>query len=442
MEIRRDRYLDRLIAHKGNGRVKIVTGIRRCGKSYLLFQLFKRHLTETGVRPSHIIEIQLEDRSNKELRDPDACLAFIKKQIKDQKPYYLLIDEVQLMGEFEDVLNSCLHIQNLDTYVTGSNSKFLSKDIITEFRGRGDEMYLRPLSFREFRTTCEDKPFDDAWTEYMTYGGLPYCALLPSREEKADYLKRLFDEVFLRDIIERNRVQNDAQMESLLNVISSAVGSLTNPRKLEDTFASSGMGKLSASTIKQYLDYLCDAFMIEQAERYDIKGKRYISTPYKYYFTDTGLRNARLNLTSSSSFAPRPSLSELKWPSVWRRFRQLEETHLMENVVYNELCLRGYSVDVGVVEINERQADGKYVRKQIEVDFVCNKADERVYVQSAFSIPTTEKRLQEERPLVNVGDGFRKVVVTKDNVLRHNDENGILIMSLQEFLMDERALEK
>ena len=418
MEIRRDRYLERLIAHKGNGRVKIVTGIRRCGKSYLLFQLFKRHLIETGVKPNHIIEIQLEDRSNKELRNPDACLAFIKKQIKDQKPYYLLIDEVQLMDEFEDVLNSCLHIQNLDTYVTGSNSKFLSKDIITEFRGRGDEMYLRPLSFKEFRTIQPDKPFDDVWTEYMTFGGLPYCALLPSREEKADYLKHLFDEVFLRDIIERNRVQNDAQLESLLNVISSAVGSLTNPKKLEDTFTSSGTGKLSAFTIKQYLDYLCDAFMIEQAERYDIKGKRYISTPYKYYFTDTGLRNARLN------------------------FRQLEETHLMENVMYNELCLRGYSVDVGVVEINERQEDGKYVRKQIEVDFVCNKADERVYVQSAFSIPTTEKRQQEERPLVNVGDGFRKVVVTKDNVIRHNDENGILIMSLQEFLMDERALEK
>lgn len=418
MEIRRDRYLERLIAHKGNGRVKIVTGIRRCGKSYLLFQLFKRHLIETGVKPNHIIEIQLEDRSNKELRNPDACLAFIKKQIKDQKSYYLLIDEVQLMDEFEDVLNSCLHIENLDTYVTGSNSKFLSKDIITEFRGRGDEMYLRPLSFKEYRTIQPDKPFDDVWTEYMTFGGLPYCALLPSREEKADYLKRLFDEVFLRDIIERNRVQNDAQLESLLNVISSAVGSLTNPKKLEDTFTSSGTGKLSAVTIKQYLDYLCDAFMIEQAERYDIKGKRYISTPYKYYFTDTGLRNARLN------------------------FRQLEETHLMENVMYNELCLRGYSVDVGVVEINERQEDGKYVRKQIEVDFVCNKADERVYVQSAFSIPTTEKRQQEERPLVNVGDGFRKVVVTKDNVIRHNDENGILIMSLQEFLMDERALEK
>ena len=279
-------------------------------------------------------------------------------------------------------------------------------------------MYLRPLSFKEYRTIQPDKPFDDVWTEYMTFGGLPYCALLPSREEKADYLKRLFDEVFLRDIIERNRVQNDAQLESLLNVISSAVGSLTNPKKLEDTFTSSGTGKLSAVTIKQYLDYLCDAFMIEQAERYDIKGKRYISTPYKCYFTDTGLRNARLN------------------------FRQLEETHLMENVMYNELCLRGYSVDVGVVEINERQEDGKYVRKQIEVDFVCNKADERLYVQSAFSIPTTEKRQQEERPLVNVGDGFRKVVVTKDNVIRHNDENGILIMSLQEFLMDERALEK
>ena len=418
MEIGRERYLGRLIAHKGNQRVKIVTGVRRCGKSYLLFQLFKRHLLESGVRPSHIIEIQLEDRSNRELRDPDACLAFIKKQIKDAKPYYLLIDEVQLMPEFEDVLNSCLHIQNLDTYVTGSNSKFLSKDIITEFRGRGDELYLRPLSFSEFRSTCESMSFDDAWKEYITYGGLPYCALLPTREEKADYLKHLFDEVFVRDIVERHKLQNDAELEILLNIVSSAVGSLTNPRKLEDTFASSGMGKLSASTIKQYLDHLCDAFLLEQALRYDIKGRKYISTPYKYYFTDMGLRNARLN------------------------FRQLEETHLMENAVYNELCMRGYSVDVGVVEINERQEDGKYVRKQIEIDFVCNRADERVYVQSAFSIPTTEKRLQEERPLRNVGDGFRKVIVTKDNVVRHHDENGVLIMGLQEFLMDARSIEK
>ena len=315
--INRDRYLERLISHKSNGRVKIVTGIRRCGKSYLLFKLFKQHLIDNGVDPLHIIEIQLEDRSNKDLRDPDACLKFIKKQIKDQKQYYLLIDEVQLMSEFEDVLNSCLHIQNLDTYVTGSNSRFLSKDIITEFRGRGDEMYLRPLSFMEYKTTCPNMSFDEAWKEYITYGGLPYCALLSKREEKADYLKRLFDEVFLRDIIERNNIKNDEQLENLLNVISSAVGSLTNPKKLEDTFASTGAGKLSAYTIKQYLDHLCDAYMIEQAERYDIKGKRYISTPYKYYYTDTGLRNARLN------------------------FRQLEETHLMENVMYNELCLRG-----------------------------------------------------------------------------------------------------
>ena len=417
MEIRRDKYLDRLIAHKGNQRVKIITGIRRCGKSYLLFQLFKRHLIDSGIKPSHILEIQLEDRTNKDLRDPDVCLSFIKGKVRDRKPYYLLIDEVQLMREFEDVLNSCLHIPNLDTYVTGSNSKFLSKDIITEFRGRGDEIYLRPLSFKEYKTTCEELPFETAWTEYITYGGLPYCALLPSREEKSVYLKQLFEEVFLRDIIERNKVQNDAQLESLLNVISSAVGSLTNPRKLENTFASSGSGKLSAVTIKHYLDLLCDAFLIELAERYDIKGKRYISTPYKYYFTDSGLRNARLN------------------------FRQLEETHLMENVVYNELCSRGYSVDVGVVEMNERQPDGRYVRRQIEVDFVCNKADERIYIQSAFSIPTTEKRQQEERPLRNVEDGFRKVIVTKDNVLKHSDENGILIIGLQEFLMDETSLE-
>ena len=418
MEISRNRYLDRLIAHKGNQRVKIVTGIRRCGKSFLLFQLFKRHLLESGVRPSHIIEIQLEDRSNKELRDPDKCLAFIKKQVRDTKPYYLLIDEIQLMPEFEDVLNSCLHIQNLDTYVTGSNSKFLSKDIITEFRGRGDELYLRPLSFSEFRTTCEDMSFDDAWKEYVTYGGLPYCALLPTREEKADYLKHLFDEVFVRDIVDRHKLQNDAELEILLNIVSSAVGSLTNPRKLENAFASSSLGKLSASTIKQYLDHLCDAFLLDQALRYDIKGKKYISTPYKYYFTDMGLRNVRLN------------------------FRQLEETHLMENAVYNELCMRGYSVDVGVVEINERQEDGKYVRKQIEIDFVCNRADERVYIQSAFSIPTTEKRLQEERPLRNVGDGFRKLIVTRDNVMRHHDENGVLIMGLQDFMMDERSVEK
>ena len=418
MEIPRERYLERLITRMGNQRVKIVTGIRRSGKSYLLFRLFKQHLLQNGMKPSHIIEIQLEDRMNKELRNPDECLKFIRKKVRDQKPYFLLVDEVQLMDEFEDVLNSCLHIPNLDTYVTGSNSRFLSKDIITEFRGRGDELYLRPLCFSEFLTSCPDKPFKEAWLQYITYGGLPYCALLPSAEEKADYLRHLFDEVYLRDIIERHHIMSTEQMEQLLNIVSSGIGSLTNPQKLENTFASSGGVRLSAATIKQYLDHLCDAFMLERAERYDIKGKRYISTPYKYYFTDPGLRNARLN------------------------FRQLEQTHLMENVIYNELCLRGYSVDVGVVEINERQTDGRYQRKQIEVDFVCNKADERMYVQSALTLPTTEKRQQEERPLVSIPDSFRKVIVTADDVLSHRDENGVLIVSLHDFLMKENIIEQ
>ena len=418
MDIPRDRYLNRLIARMGNQRVKIVTGIRRSGKSYLLFQLFKRHLLQSGVKSSHIIEIQLEDRMNRELRNPDECLKFIRKKVRDEKPYFLLIDEVQLMDEFEDVMNSCLHIPHLDTYVTGSNSRFLSKDIITEFRGRGDELYLRPLSFSEYLTTCPDTPFSDAWLQYITYGGLPYCALLPTGEEKAEYLRMLFDEVYLRDIIERHHIVNTEQMEQLLNIVSSGIGSLTNPQKLENTFASSGGARLSAATIKQYLDHLCDAFMLERAERYDIKGKRYISTPYKYYFTDTGLRNARLN------------------------FRQQEETHLMENVIYNELCLRGYSVDVGVVEINERQADGRYQRKQIEVDFVCNKADERIYVQSALALPTAEKRQQEERPLVSIPDSFRKVIVTAGAVLTHHDENGVLIVGLRDFLLKENIIDQ
>lgn len=418
MEIKRDRYLNRLIAHKGNQRVKIVTGIHRCGKSYLLLKLFRKHLLDSGVKPSHIIEIQLEDRQNKDLRNPDNCLSFIRHKVKDSKPYYLLIDEVQLMNEFEDVLNSCLHIDNLDTYVTGSNSRFLSKDIITEFRGRGDELYLRPLSFSEFNTVNPEMSFNDAWLQYITYGGLPYCALLPSDEEKADYLQRLFKEVYLRDIIERHKIQQELQMEQLLSIISSSVGSLINPTKLENTFSSSGGEKLSANTIRQYLEYLTDAFMLQKAERFDIKGKRYISTPYKCYFTDLGLRNARLN------------------------FRQQEVTHLMENAIYNELCLRGYSVDVGVVEINERQESGKYVRKQTEVDFVCNKADERIYVQSAFTLPTTDKRIQEERPLVNIADSFRKVIITADNTLSHRDENGVLILGLRDFLLDADSIER
>jgi len=415
MEIKRDKYLNRLVAHQGNQRVKIITGIRRSGKSYLLFRLFKQHLLDSGVKPSHIIEIQLDDRINMELRNPDACLAFIRKSVKDSKPYYLLIDEVQLMPEFEDVLNSCLHITNLDTYVTGSNSRFLSTDIITEFRGRGDEIYLRPLSFSEFATTCPSLDFDSAWLQYITFGGLPYCALLPTAEEKADYLARLFEEVYVRDIIERHHIQYPNQLEQLMNIISSGIGSLTNPKKLENAFVSLGGEKLSDRTIKQYLDHLTDAFILERADRYDIKGKKYISTPSKFYFTDTGLRNARIN------------------------FRQQEKTHLMENVLYNELCGRGFSVDVGVVEVNEKQSDGKYVRKQLEIDFVCNKADERIYIQSAFSLPSTEKRQNEERSLISVGDSFRKVIITADKVMKHRDEQGVLIIGLEEFLLNPEA---
>jgi len=415
MEIKRDKYLNRLIAHQGNQRVKIITGIRRSGKSYLLFRIFKQHLLDSGVKPSHIIEIQLDDRINIELRNPDACLAYIRKSVKDNKPYYLLIDEVQLMPEFEDVLNSCLHINNLDTYVTGSNSRFLSTDIITEFRGRGDEIYLRPLSFSEFATTCPSLDFDSAWLQYITYGGLPYCALLPTAEEKADYLTHLFEEVYVRDIMERHHIQYPNQLEQLMNIISSGIGSLTNPKKLENAFMSMGSEKLSDRTIKQYLKHLTDAFILERADRYDIKGKKYISTPSKYYFTDTGLRNARIN------------------------FRQQEKTHLMENVLYNELCGRGFSVDVGVVEVNEKQSDGKYVRKQLEIDFVCNKADERIYIQSAFSLPTMEKRQTEERSLISVDDSFRKVIITADKVMKHRDEQGVLIMGLQDFLMNPEA---
>ena len=415
MVINRDKYLKQLIAHQWNQRIKIITGIRRSGKSYLLFHLFKQYLLNTGVKPFQIIEIQLDDRINKELRDPDNCLNYIRKKVKDDKSYFLLIDEVQLMSEFEDVLNSCLHIQNLDTYVTGSNSHLLSSDIITEFRGRGDEIYLRPLNFLEFYTTCPNLDFDSAWLQYITYGGLPYCALLPTAEEKVNYLTHLFEEVYVRDIVERHHIQYPNQMEQLLNIVSSDIGSLTNPKKLENSFLSLGGEKISDRTIKQYLDHLADAFIIERADRYDIKGKKFISTPSKYYFTDTGLRNARLN------------------------FRQLEKTHLMENIIYNELCGRGYSVDVGMVEINERQSDGKYIRKQLEVDFVCNKADERIYIQSALSIPTEEKREQEEKSLASVNDSFRKVIITSDRVMKHYDEQGVLIMGLQDFLLNPES---
>ncbi len=417
MVIPRDRYLELLVSRKHNGLIKIITGMRRCGKSFLLFKLFKEHLIAEGVPESHIIRIELDDRRNKSLRDPDVCLEYVTSLLKDEGQYYLLIDEVQFMAEFEDVLNSFLHIDNLDTYVTGSNSKFLSTDIITEFRGRGDEIHVRPLSFAEYCAVYPDMAWDDAWNIYHTYGGLPYAVLLDKAEDKAQYLKRLFREVYLKDIVERNKVQNNIQMGILLDIISSSIGSLTNPRKLENTFKSDGNISISAATIKQYLDYFIDAFMVEKAERYDIKGKKYISTPQKYYFSDLGLRNARLN------------------------FRQQEETHIMENVIYNELRMRGYSVDVGVIEINERTSDGTYARKQIEIDFVANKGSQRYYIQSAFALPSFEKVAQEERPLKNVPDSFKKIIVVKDNIMLRRDDNGITTIGLKQFLLDPNSLE-
>lgn len=417
MEFSRKKYLDKLIAHKHNHQIKVVTGIRRCGKSFLLFNLFYNHLLQSGVDASHIIRIDLEDRRQKALRDPDVLLAHIDGQMTDSQMYYIMLDEVQLVNEFEDVLNSYLKVSNADVYVTGSNSKFLSKDVITEFRGRGDEICVYPLSLQEI---CEAQPELDwqrAWELYLHYGGLPLCVLQTSEEEKVDYLKSLFTETYLKDIKERNQVKHDLEMEHLLDIISSSVGSLTNPQKLANTFQSAGNLKLSAVTIKQYLDYFEDAFIIHRSKRYDIKGKKYISTPYKCYFTDMGLRNARLN------------------------FRQIEETHIMENIIYNELRVRGYSVDVGVVEIRETNEAGNSVRKQIEIDFVANKGSRRYYIQSAFALPTEEKRMQEERPLINVPDSFKKIIVVKDDIILRRDDEGVITMGLKQFLLEPNSLD-
>lgn len=417
MQIQRDEYLRKLVDKKHNGLIKIITGIRRCGKSYLLFKLFKQYLLREGVAPDHIIEIAFDDRRNKKYRNPDACLEYVDSKIEDDKMYYVLLDEVQMMNEFEDVLNSFLHVENADVYVTGSNSKFLSSDIITEFRGRGDEIRVYPLSFSEFYAAGRFETWEDAWNQYYTFGGLPYILHLDEEGDKENYLKKLFAETYLKDIIERNKVQNDIQLEELVNIISSAIGSLTNANKLANTFQSVENVELSAPTIKQYLEYLEDAFIIEKAVRYDIKGKRYINTPYKYYFVDVGLRNARLN------------------------FRQQEETHIMENIIFNELRMRGFAVDVGIVEVNEKNEKGVYVRKQTEVDFVINKGNRRYYVQSAFRLPTVEKERQEERPLLSISDSFKKIIIVRDNILLKRDENGIMTVGLKEFLLDKNSLD-
>ena len=431
MEIKRDLYLNKLISLKHNGLIKVITGIRRCGKSYLLNDIFYNHLLETGVDESHIIRFAFDsgddlnligesiieiEKENRKV-NPEKFMAFIRSKMTDNEMYYLLLDEVQMLDCFETVLNGYLRKKNMDVYVTGSNAKFLSKDIITEFAGRGDEIHMYPLSFAEFMTAYKGDKYEGL-SEYMLYGGIPLVVLRDGQENKASALENLFSEIYVRDIQKRNKVRNIGELEDLLNIVSSAIGSLTNPEKLRKTFKSVKNSKITSATIKKYLDYLEDSFLLESALRYDIKGKSYIETPKKFYFSDMGLRNARIN------------------------FRQFEQTHAMENVIYNELRMRGYKVDVGVVTISEKDADGKSVRKHLEVDFVCNLGSRKIYIQSAFAMPDEEKRTQEIRPFKKINDSFKKIVITKDIVPSYYDENGILTMNIYDFLLDAKSLEK
>ncbi len=416
MRIERDLYLKRLIESRHNSMIKIITGIRRSGKSYLLFNLFADWLRQNDVDEKHIIKIDLENRRNKALRDPDALLEHIDSNMTDNRMYYILIDEIQLVDEFEDVLNSYLKIENADIYVTGSNARFLSKDVITTFRGRGEEIKVFSLSFREF-ISVSHQPVELAFEEYMTFGGLPQIMEYNSTERKIEYLKALFAETYLTDIKERYQVRNDEELEILLDIISSSIGGLTNPRKLANTFESEKKVKLSDKTIKTYLDYICDSFLVEKALRYDVKGKRYIDTPYKYYFIDLGLRNARLN------------------------FRQLEKTHMMENVIYNELRIRGFNVDVGIVPVFVRDEFGKNKRLTYEIDFVCNKGNQRYYIQSAYRLDSEEKKRQEENSLRNVDDSFKKIIIVGNPILVERDNSGITTISIYDFLLKENSLE-
>lgn len=416
MEIKRDTYLNKLISKRNNGLIKVVTGVRRCGKSYLLFTLFKNYLLSAGTDEQHIIEIAFDAFENRQFRDPDVLYPYLKEKIQGDDMYYVLLDEVQLLGEFEAVLNSLIRMKNVDVYVTGSNAKFLSKDVITEFRGRGDEVHMYPLSFAEFMSVYPGTK-QDGWNEYMIYGGLPLVLSFQTQEEKITFLKSLFEETYISDIVGRHKIRNRAELEELLNVLSSAIGSLTNPSKLSATFKSVKQKTISKTTIKNYLDYLMDSFLIDSAVRYDIKGKKYIDTPVKYYFTDMGLRNARLN------------------------FRQLEETHTMENIIFNELKIRGFNVDVGVVTINSTNGKGNGIRKQLEIDFVCNKGSKRYYIQSAYAIPDQAKMEQEQRSLVMTGDFFKKIIITKDAPASYYNDDGVLIMSIYDFLLNSDSLE-
>lgn len=413
MEIKRDKYLNDLINRMHNSLIKVVTGIRRSGKSFLLFHLFRNYLLESGVPESHIITIELDQRKYRQLRDPNALLDHIDSLITDQEPYYILLDEVQMLDHFEEALNSLLHVRNADIYVTGSNSKFLSKDIITEFRGRGDEIHVFPLTFQEFMQAYDGDEYH-GWTDYVTYGGLPLVATMKTEEQKVQYLTRLFEETYIKDIRERNAIEKVQELNDLINVLASSVGSLTNPTRIEATFKSVVQSDISLNTIRQYIEYLEEAFVIHAAQRYDVKGRRYIGTPMKYYFEDVGLRNARLG------------------------FRQTEETHLMENVIYNELRARGFQVDVGVVA---SRRPGTQERAQLEVDFVANLGSRRYYIQSAYRIPDAEKERQEKASLLKVNDSFKKIVVVKDIIHVQRDEKGITTMSIYDFLLKKNSLE-
>lgn len=416
MIIKRDTYLKKLIAKRHNGKIKIITGIRRCGKSFLLSTIYANWLREQGVDDGHIVNINLENRRNKNLRDPDELLAYIDSKLQDEKMHYIMIDEIQLVPEFEDVLNSYLDMSNADVYVTGSNARFLSKQVRTEFAGRGEEVKLHPLTFKEYITSVQ---VDNATAlrDYMIYGGLPQVVLKDTHEEKVEMLKALFENTYIRDIVERYKIRNTDTLDELLDILASSIGCLTNATKLANTFISIKHEKISRNTIVNYLDFICDSFLMEKASRYDIKGKRYIDSPYKYYFTDCGLRNIRLN------------------------FRQVEYTHLMENVIYNELIARGFSVDVGVVAKQTRDDNGARTRQYYEVDFVCNQGSRRYYIQSAYKMIDDKKVQQEEASLRNIDDSFKKIIILGEYTPVLHNESGITIISIFDFLLKENSLE-
>ena len=416
MEINRPSYLSQLIERKDNGMIKVITGIRRCGKSFLLFTIFKRYLLESGVNADHIIEIALDGIEREELRDPKKCFNYIKDTMRDDKNYYLLLDEVQFMPRFEEMLNSLLRICNIDVYVTGSNSKFLSGDIVTEFRGRGDEVRIHPLSFAEFYSVY-DGDYEDAWNEYMIYGGLPQVVNFKSERQKENYLKNIFANGYLKDVMERNKIQSADEIGILVDLLASVIGAPTNPTKIANTFAGERQMSYTNKTISNHIDHLADAFLISKASRYDVKGRKYIGANLKYYFTDLGLRNARLN------------------------FRQQEPTHIMENIVYNELLIRGYNVDVGVVESFGKDKKGKRIRKQLEVDFVANQGNRRYYIQAAFDINSEAKQNQELNSLRNIPDSFKKIILINGRKKPWRNEEGFVFMGMKDFLLDADSLE-